>query len=183
MTAPKSGGSTAARSRNKNGLARVVTDSSLWRLIAALALGLAACGDSAVEIKRPLEPGGGFKAEAQDDVKAALKMPERVSPDAALIQAEVSLENHAGDVVAVSVPRACDVLDWALRDAAGKVVMIKDPVECVEQPATKALAPGSTLRQRISIYLLPNVLRSGNRYVVDYRFWGQPARAEFTARR
>ena len=149
----------------------------------AAMLGLAACGDGAADVKRPLEPGGGFKAEAQDDVKAALTIPDRVSPDAALIQAEVSLKNHAGDVAVVSVPRACDVFDWVLRDPSGTLVMTKDPVECVEQPVSKALAPGSTQRERISIYLLPNVLRSGNRYVVDYRFWGQPARAEFTARR
>jgi hypothetical protein len=36
---------------------------------------------------------------------------------------------------------------------------------------------------RVAIYLLPRVLQGGQRYVVDYRFWGQPARAEFTARR
>lgn len=160
-----------------------MTAVKVWGLTAVLAIGLVACGDGASEIKRPLEPGGGFRGEVQNAVKAVLAMPDRVSPDAALIQAELALENTAGDVEIVSVPRACDVFDWVLRDAAGKLVMTKDPVECVEQPISKALAPGSVLRERISIYLLPNVLRSGDRYVVDYRFWGQPARAEFIARR
>jgi hypothetical protein len=61
--------------------------------------------------------------------------------------------------------------------------MAKDPIECVEQATSKALAPGGTLTERVTIYLLPRVLQSGQRYVVDYRFWGQPSRAEFTARR
>ncbi len=153
-------------------------------LVALLAIALGSCGgDSASEVKRPLEPGGGFRAELQSNVKATLTVPDRVSPDAALIQAEVSLENTASDVEVVAVPRSCDVLDWVMRDQAGAVVMTKDPVECVEQPVSKALAPGSTLRERISIYLLPHVLRSGTKYVVDYRFWGQPAHGEFTARR
>ena len=155
-------------------------DRRVWGLVAVLAL--AACGGDA-PVLRDLEPGAGFKAEVQSRVTATLAMPDRVSPNAALIQAEVALENKAGDVEVVSVPRACDVYDWVMRDQAGKLVMTKDPVECVDQPASKALAPGSALRERVSIYLLPNVLSSGSRYVIDYRFWGQPARAEFTARR
>jgi hypothetical protein len=158
-----------------------VIDRRVWGLLAGLALGLAACAETA-PLREP-EPGGGFKAETQDSVKASLKLPERVPTEAALIQAEVSLENTSGDVEVVSVPRACDVLDWVIRDPAGKLVMTKDPVECADQPASKALAPNTTLTERISIYLLPNLLRSGNHYVVEYRFWGQPARAEFTARR
>jgi hypothetical protein len=161
----------------------IVTAVRVWAVIAATALGLGGCGDRTAEVKVPLEPGGGFRAERQDSVRAALSLPEKVSPDAALIQGEASLENTANDVEVVSVPRACDVLDWVLRDAAGQVVMTKDPVECIEQPASKALAPGSVLRERIWVYLLPNVLRSGNRYTVDYRFWGQPAEATFTAGR
>lgn len=152
----------------------------VWGLVAVLAL--AACGD-APPPGREMEPGHGFKAEVQDTVKATLTLPDRVSANAALIQAEVALESTANDVEIVSVPRACDVFDWVMRDRAGKLVMTKDPVECVDQPVSKALAPGSVLRERISIYLLPNVLQSGGHYIIDYRFWGQPARAEFTARR
>jgi hypothetical protein len=29
---------------------------------------------------------------------------------------------------------------------------------------------------------MPRVLQPGKRYTVDYRFWGQPARAAFTTR-
>jgi hypothetical protein len=156
----------------------------VWGLIAALAFGLWACGsDDAAPAKRPLEPGGGFKAEAQEGVKATLKIPDVVSPDAALIQGEVSLENNAGDIVVVSVPRACDVQDWVMRDAGGKLVMTKDPVECADQAATKSLAPGAIVVEKIWIYLLPNVMHSGNKYTIDYRFWGQPARTELTAQR
>src|SRR5207237_4852894 len=122
-----------------------------------------------------MEPGGAFKIEALAEVAAILTIPERVSFDAALVQAEVALENKANDVEVVSVPRGCDVFDWAMYDAAGKLVMTKDPIECVEQPVSKALAPGSTIRERVSIYLLPRVLRAGQRYKLDYRFWGQPA--------
>ncbi|MBI3515228.1 MAG: hypothetical protein HY060_14385 [Proteobacteria bacterium] len=155
-------------------------DRSVLGLLVMLAL--AACGDGPGPV-RELEPGGGFKAEVQSSVTATLVLPDRVAPAAALIQAELALENKAGDVEIVSVPRACDVFDWVMHDQAGKLVMTKDPVECIDQPVSKALAPGSVLRERISIYLLPDVLRSGSRYVIDYRFWGQPARAEFTARR
>ena len=156
-------------------------DRRVWGLLAGMALGLAACDEAAPV--HELEPGGGFKAELQDGVKASLTLPDKVPPDAALIQAEVSLENGSGDVEVVSVPRACDVFDWVMRDPAGKLLMTKDPVACADQPASKALAPNAVLTERISIYLLPNVLRSGSRYVVEYRFWGQPASAEFTARR
>jgi hypothetical protein len=154
-----------------------------WGFVAAAAIGLAACGGGTSDIKRSLEPGGGFKAEVQQQVVASIELPDRVSPDAALIEAEVALVNKADDVEVVTVPRSCDVYDWVLRDPAGQVVMTKDPVECVEQPVSKALAPGSELRERVSLYLLPNVLRSGQRYIVDYRVWGQPAHAEFTATR
>jgi hypothetical protein len=157
-----------------------VIDRRVWGLVAGVALGLAACESPP---PRELEPGGGFKAELQDTVKAVLKMPDKVSPDAALVQAEVSLENTTGDVEVVSVPRACDVFDWVIRDPAGTLLMTKDPVECADQPASKALAPNAVITERISIYLLPNVLRSGNRYVIEYRFWGQPVRVEFTVRR
>ncbi len=155
-------------------------DRNVWGGVAMLVL--AACGDARGPA-RELEPGGGFKAEVQSSVTATLVLPGRISPNAALIQADLALENKAGDVEIVSVPRACDVNDWVMRDQAGKLVMTKDPVECVGQPVSKALAPGSVLRERISIYLLPHVLESGDHYVIDYRFWGQPARAEFTARR
>ena len=160
----------------------IVKNFGVWGLAAVLAVGLAACGEWLADApKLTLEPGGGFKAEVQAGVKASLKIPDRVSPDAALIEGDLTLENSAGDIVIVTVPRPCDVYDWVIRDAAGKVVMAKGPIECVDQPATKSLAPG-TLSERISIYLMPRVLSGGQRYVVDYRFWGQPARAEFTAR-
>jgi hypothetical protein len=161
-----------------------VTHFGVWRLVAVLVLGLAACSE---ELADPpplvLEPGGGFKAEQQDGVKAGLKLPDRVSPDAALIQAEVSLVNTGTDVAVVTVSRPCDVHDWVIRDAAGKLLMTKGVVECVEQPATKALAPGSTLSEKVSIYLMPRALASNDSYTVEYRFWGQPATAKFTARR
>lgn len=157
-------------------------NSHAWGLWGALALLLGACGSSEAVIG-PIEPGPGFKAELQQGATASLVVPDQVSPLAALIQGEVSLRNTAGDVVVVSVPRPCDVFDWMILDAGGRPVMAKDPVECVEQVTSKALAPGSTLTERLSIYLLPRVLQGGQRYVVDYRFWGQPARAEFTARR
>src|SRR5262249_10737036 len=127
----------------KNGSAVVVKRLWGWGLGAVLALGLAACGDSPAEINRPLEPGGGFKAEALGDVSATLKIPDTVSPSAALIQADLSLQSKASDVEVVTVPRSCDIYDWVIRDTAGKLVMTKDPVECVEQATTKALAPGS----------------------------------------
>jgi len=154
----------------------------VWGLIAALAFGLWGCGGDEAP-KRALEPGGGFKAEAQEGVKATLKIPAVVSPDAALIQGEVTLENNANDIVAVSVPRSCDVHDWVMRDAADKLVMTKDPVECAEQPATKSLAPGAIVVEKVWLYMSPNAMHSGNKYKIDYRFWGQPAQAEFTARR
>lgn len=161
-----------------------MTHFGVWRLAAVLVFGLAACGEELAEApKLPLEPGGGFKAEQQEGVKAGLKLPDRVSADAALIQVEVSLENTSADVAVVTVPRPCDVHDWVIRDAAGKLVMTKGMVECVEQPATKALAPGSVLSEKVSIYLMPHGLSSDNSYTVDYRFWGQPATAKFTARR
>lgn len=153
-----------------------------WGLWGLLALGLAACGSDSQQPK-PIEPGSGFKAERQDGVVASLSIPDQVSPVAALIQGEVTLRSTAPDVQVVTVLRPCDVLDWIMLDAGGRLVMSKDPVECVEQPTAKALAPDSTLNERIWIYLLPNVLKPGQRYVIDYRFWGQPAQAEFTARR
>jgi hypothetical protein len=155
-----------------------------WGLWGALAFALTACGggidDAAVH---PIEPGSGFKAEVLSGVTASLSIPDQVSPQAALIQGEVTLDNRAGDVQVVSVPRACDVLDWVILDAGGRPIMAKDPVACVDQPTSKALAPGGSLTERISIYLLPRTLQAGAKYVVDYRFWGQPARAEFTARK
>ena len=152
-------------------------------MIAALAIGLAACGsDETAPAKRPLEPGGGFKAEAQEGVKVTLTIPSVVSPDAALIQGEVALENKAGDIVVVSILRACDAHDWVMREG-GKLVMTKDPVECADQTASKSLAPGSVEVEKIWIYLLPNVMHAGKKYTIDYRFWGQPAQADFTARR
>jgi hypothetical protein len=160
-----------------------VTHFGVWGLAAALALGLAACGDAVVAPKISLEPGGGFKAEQQEGVKARLTLPERVSAEAALIQVELTLENVSGDVATVTVPRSCDVHDWVIRDAADKIVMTKGPIECVDQPATKGLEPGSALTELVSMYLMPRVLEPGKRYVVDYRFWGQPARAAFTTQR
>jgi hypothetical protein len=158
----------------------------LWSL---LALALAGCstsdlglGDDAAP-PAPLEPGPGFKAERVDGVTAELSMPDQVPPSAALIQAEISLKNNAGDVATVTVPRACDVHDWIMLDAAGTLVMTKDPVACVDQSVSKSLPPGATLRERVSIYLLPRVLRNGDKYTIEYRFWGQPARVAFTARR
>jgi len=152
-------------------------------LAAVLVVGLAGCLDWFAEETPPppLEPGGGFKAEIQEGVKAGLKIPDQVSPDAALIQADLTLDNGTGDIVTVTVPRACDAYDWVIHDAGGALVMAKGSIECVDKPASKTLAPG-TLSERVYIYLLPRVLEGGQHYVVDYRFWGQPARAEFTAR-
>jgi hypothetical protein len=159
----------------------IVKNFGVWGLAAVMAVGLAACAERLGDApKLTLEPGGGFKAEVQAGVKATLKIPASVSSDAALIEGDLTLDNSAGDIVVVTVPRPCDVYDWVIRDAADKVVMTKGPIECVDQPATKSLAPGA-LTERISIYLMPRVLNGGQRYVVDYRFWGQPARAEFTA--
>jgi hypothetical protein len=158
----------------------------LWSL---LALALAGCSTSDLGFgddpapAAPLEPGPGFKAERVDGVTADLSMVDQVPPSAALIQAEVSLKNNSGDVATVTVPRSCDVFDWVMRDAGGKLVMTKDPVACPEQPVSKALPPGAALHERISIYLLPRVLRSGDKYTIEYRFWGQPTQAAFTARR
>jgi len=160
----------------------IVKNFGVLGLAAVLAVGLAACAERLGDApKLTLEPGGGFKAEVQAGVKTSLKIPDRVSSDAALIEGDLTLENNAGDIVIVSVPRPCDIYDWVIRDAGGKVVMARGQIECVDQPATKSLAPGA-LSERISIYLMPRVLNGGQRYVVDYRFWGQPARAEFTAR-
>jgi hypothetical protein len=170
------------RRRNNGWYGSIVKNFGVWGLAAALAFGLAACSDMAEPAKLPLEPGGGFKAEVQDGVKASLKIPDRVSADAALIQVDVTLDNSTGDVVTVTVPRPCDAHDWVIREGADKLVMTKGPIECVDQPATKTLAPGK-LTERVYIYLMPRVLEPGRHYVVDYRFWGQPARAEFTASR
>src|SRR5437016_1726199 len=93
---------------SKSGSADIVIDRRVWGLVAGLAL--AACGSDG-PVPRELELGGGFKAEVQSSVTASLTMPDRVSPSAALIQAELALENTAGDVEVVSVPRACDVFD------------------------------------------------------------------------
>jgi hypothetical protein len=158
----------------------IVSKFGVWGLGAVLALGLSGCGGGDALPQGPLEPGGGFKAEAQEGVTATVTLPKDIWADAALIQAEATLVNHADDVVTVSVPRGCDVHDWVIRDTAGAIVMTKGSVECVVQDATKALQPGSTLSEQVYLYLMPHVLQSGTHYVVDYRFWGQPAHAEFT---
>jgi hypothetical protein len=171
-----------ARKHQGQGFAAIVTRAA-WGLWSLLALAVAGCSGEGDAVSAPLEPGGGFKADPVDGVKAALSMPDQVPAAAALIQAEVSLQNTAGDVATVTVSRPCDVFDWVMRDAGGRIVMTKDPVACVDQPTAKALPPGSSLSERISIYLLPRVLQSGAKYVIEYRFWGQPAQVEFTARR
>ncbi len=160
-------------------------DGKVWRLLAVLAFGLGACTTMFDDSPPPrdLAPGGGFKAEAVKDVVAGLKLPDPVSPEAALLQVDLSLENKGTEIETVTVPRACDVYDWVMRDATGKLVMTKDPVACVDQPASKELAPGSILGERVSIYLWPNVMRSGQRYTIEYRFWGQPVTVSFTARK
>src|SRR5581483_3455339 len=90
----------------------IVKQLRVWGAAAVLGLGLAACGDVGDEVKLPLEPGGGFKAEAVQGVKAELTIVDRVSPEAALIQARVSLRNTLADIATVTVPRPCDVQDW-----------------------------------------------------------------------
>ena len=161
------------------------------RFWGVLALAVAGCSSSDLNlglfepepVVAPLEPGGGFKAERVEGVTADLSMPDQVPASAALVQVEVSLKNTAGDVQVVSVPRPCDVFDWVIRDAAGKLVMTKDPVACPDQATSKAVAPGGSLNERTSVYLLPRVLHAGNRYSIEYRFWGQPAVVQFTAKR
>jgi hypothetical protein len=174
----------AACGRNNGWYGSIVKNFGVWGLAVVLAIELAACGGDwlADPPKLVLEPGGGFKAEIQEGVKASLKIQGGISADAALIQAEVTLENGTGDVVTVTVPRPCDVHDWVIREVPDKLVMTKGSIECVDQPATKALASGN-LTEQIFIYLLPRVLVAGRHYVVEYRFWGQPARAEFIATR
>lgn len=153
----------------------------MWWLAAAMALGLAGCDFEPPP--PPPEPGGGFKAAVEEGVKAELTLQKSISADAALIQGVATLDNRTGDVAVVTVPRSCDVLDWVIRDAAGKLVMAKGPIECVAQETTKSLEPNSTLKEQVYLYLMPRVLESGKHYVVEYRFWGQPARAEFITTR
>jgi len=168
--------------RPSNGWCGSIVIRLVWGGVAALALGLTGCGGDQGPLVAP-EPGGGFKAEVQETVAGRLTLPEQISADAALIQAEAVLANRSDDVVVLTVPRACDVQDWVIRDAAGKLLMAKGPVECVDQPVTKAMPPGSFLRERVYLYLMPRVLEAGKKYSVEYRFWGQPARADFTTLR
>lgn len=153
----------------------------MWCLAAAMALGLVGCDSEPPP--PPPEPGGGFKAAVEEGVKAGLALQKSISADAALIQGVATLDNHSGDVAVVTVPRSCDVLDWVIRDTAGKLVMAKGPIECVAQETTKSLEPNSTLKEAVYLYLMPRVLESGTHYVIEYRFWGQPARVEFTTTR
>jgi hypothetical protein len=165
-------------------LNEIVSSFRVWAPVLALAIGLAggltACGNNPPPLV--LQPGGGFSADREEGVSGTLEIPDQVSAQAALIQAEIALENRSGDVRVLTVPRPCDVQDWVIRDQAGAPVMVKDAIECIQQTTAKPLAPGETLRERIVIYLLPRVLAPGKRYTIDYRFWGQPATASFTAR-
>lgn len=149
---------------------------------ALLAAGLSACGGDVVRPVIKPQTSAAFSVVPQPGVTATLGIPDQVSSGAALIEGEVSLVNQTGEIQELTVPRPCDVRDWLIRDQKGEPVMAKNAIDCPDQPATKALAPDSVLRERIALYLLPRILQSGRHYLVEYRFWGQPAQAEFTAR-
>lgn len=148
-------------------------------LLAPLILGLAACSHSTAP--PPASPKAWPSFAAAPGVTAVLKAPAEVPRRAILIDGEVTVSNAGGTAQMLHAPTACDIEDWRLRDASGRVVAEKHPEICAAEAATRELAPGASLTAHVFIALMPGILQGGQRYTIDYRFWGQRARASFTA--
>ena len=116
-------------------------------------------------------------------VSAVLILPADIAaaPGAATLDVTVSLSNDGTDPATLRVPTPCDVHDWRLADRAGHLVAAREEQICQQVIAEKTLSAGQILTERRALRVAGG-LKAGETYRLDYRFWGVPASAEFTAK-
>jgi hypothetical protein len=143
-------------------------------LSVALAFGPATCA---------LPPAPSDAAStAASGLSLRLQVPGTVSAAADNIPVRAMLTNRGDAPRRLSVATPCDVHAWIIADARGNEVMREPPEICAQVIAEVVLAPGETVAADASIGLPHGLLKPGAAYVIRYRFWGQPAAAEFQAR-
>ncbi|HYM30765.1 MAG TPA: hypothetical protein VEU47_05665 [Candidatus Cybelea sp.] len=107
--------------------------------------------------------------------------PKSIPADAALMQIRLVLANTEAAPAALTAPTPCSVSDWRILDAKGSEVMRKRPALCEQSLQTRELSQGDAIEQIADVPLEPNVLKRGQPYRLEYRFWNIPGGVNFAA--
>jgi hypothetical protein len=118
-------------------------------------------------------------ASPVEGVTLELDAPKSVASAAAVLQARIALENRTASPITVTVPTSCAIRDWRITDRAGQQIMRKRATLCEPAEQNRELKPGEVIEETATIPLTPNVLNERRAYRLEYRFWGQPAIAQF----